>query len=103
MPEGDTIFRTATTLRKALCGQPISRLEVRPDPAESNSALIMNHDSRMINAIEPRGKHLLIVMRKTDEPGDPIRVPERLDIELLRNDLVLHTHLRMTGSWHIYR
>ncbi|MCA1595930.1 MAG: hypothetical protein LC772_05860 [Chloroflexi bacterium] len=73
---------------------------------------------RAISAIEPRGKHLLIVLRppgpsvdstlpQTDEPGSPepsvVRTPPALHLDLQVGDLVLHTHLRMTGSWHIYR
>src|SRR5205085_3517991 len=41
--------------------------------------------------------------RQVDADSPPIRTSERLGLELLQTDLVLHTHLRMTGSWHIYR
>jgi len=43
----------------------------------------------VISEVVPRGKHLLIVLR------DPDTGPKA--------DLVLHTHMRMTGSWHVYR
>jgi len=76
MPEGDTIFRTATTLRHALAGKPLvgfqtPRLRVRP-PAPGTP----------VRSVEARGKHLLIAF------GD---------------GRVLHTHMRMSGSWHVYR
>ncbi len=102
MPEGDTIFKTATTLRKAILGKRITGFEARVDQiTERYRPSFIVH--RRIHAVEPRGKHLLVVMRPDPDDSEPITVPERLELELNRNDLVLHTHLRMTGSWHIYR
>lgn len=76
MPEGDTLFKTATRLRPALAGHVLTRFEaprLRGDaPALGTS----------IDGVESRGKHLLI----------------HFD-----GDLTLRTHLRMTGAWHIYR
>lgn len=76
MPEGDTIHRVAMTLRPALTGRALTRVELPrvPRPHPSLGA--------RVTAIEARGKHLL-----------------------LRSDdgLTVHTHLRMTGSWHLYR
>jgi endonuclease VIII len=76
MPEGDTIHRTAATLRTVLEGHDLERFDaprVRgPEPATGCR----------IEAVEARGKHLLIRF------GD---------------GAVLHTHMRMTGSWHTYR
>src|SRR6202171_1235870 len=102
MPEGDTIFKTATTLRKAIGGKQLTGFEVRVDQIIDRyrpSSII----HRRVHAVEPRGKHLLIVLRADSDESDSIKVPERLDLDLNRTDLVLHTHLRMTGSWHIYR
>lgn len=84
MPEGDTIHRAATVLRRALAGRSVTGF--RSDvpavaAAAARSALI----GRMVSAVEAKGKHLLI--RFGDAPDDP----------------VLHSHLAMTGSWHIYR
>jgi endonuclease-8 len=89
MPEGDTLFRTATTLRKALLHRLVTRFETSvPTVATADE----NHRvaGRVVTAVEARGKHLLI----TFGPGERARqsVP-----------IVLHSHLRMTGSWHIYR
>jgi endonuclease VIII len=76
MPEGDTIHRTAATLRGALVGEPLTRVELprRPPPLPSLGATI--------ERVEARGKHLLIHVS---------------------DGLVVHTHLRMSGSWHVYR
>ena len=76
MPEGDTIFRTAETLRRWVGGREITaaRSRVYGFPA-------LRLVGRTVESVEARGKHLLL----------------RLD-----DDTVLHTHLRMSGSWHVY-
>ena len=81
VPEGDTIFRAARTLHRALAGKRVVRFEsVFP-------ALTRVHDDspltdRLVESVSSAGKHLL--MR-------------------FSGDLVLRTHMRMNGSWHIYR
>src|ERR671934_3084324 len=81
MPEGDTIFRAARTLNRALAGHEVVRFEsVFP-------ALTRVHEDqpltgRTIESVTAAGKHLL--MR-------------------FSGGLVLRTHMRMNGSWHIYR
>ena len=81
MPEGDTIFRAARTLNRALAGHQVVHFEsVFP-------ALTRVHDDRpltgrTIESVTAAGKHVL--MR-------------------FSGDLVLRTHMRMNGSWHIYR
>jgi endonuclease VIII len=76
MPEGDTIHRTAAALRCGLLGHELTRVEV-PRARTPLPAL----GSRVVR-IEARGKHLLITTS---------------------DDRVVHTHQRMTGSWHLYR
>lgn len=76
MPEGDTIFRTAARLKPALQGHALSRFEAPRLRGEAPRL------GERIQLVEARGKHLLIHF----EGG-----------------LVLRTHLRMTGSWHVYR
>jgi endonuclease VIII len=76
MPEGDTIHRTAATLRTVLEGRELQRFEAPRVRGRAPAA------GSRIEAIEARGKHLLIRF------GD---------------GAVLHTHMRMTGSWHTYR
>ena len=77
MPEGDTIFRTATNLRKWLNGRTVTEARVR-DPGVPIQQIV----GATVDDVEPRGKHLL--MR-------------------FSTGHVLHTHMRMTGSWHVYR
>lgn len=89
MPEGDTLFRTATTLRKALLDRMVTRFETSlPTVAVADE----NHRvaGRTITRVEAKGKHLLI-----NFAAGPNAIQS--------TPLVLHTHLRMTGSWHIYR
>jgi len=81
MPEGDTIFRAARTLHRALAGQVVTRFDTAYAP------LARVHDDtpitgRTVDGVESHGKHL--VMR-------------------FSGDLALRTHMRMHGSWHIYR
>jgi endonuclease-8 len=81
MPEGDAIFRAARTLNRALAGHEVVRFEsVLP-------ALTRVHEDtpitgRTIESVTAAGKHVL--MR-------------------FSGGLVLRTHMRMNGSWHIYR
>lgn len=59
-----------------------------------------------MHSVESRGKHLLMVFRQ-DVPGQaphsPDAGPTALGLALLPSDLLRHTHMRMGGSWHIYR
>jgi len=81
MPEGDTIFRSSRALAKALTGKTVTRFETALAPLQGV------HDNvpvtgRTVEKVEPRGKWLLIYFS---------------------GDLVLLTHMMMSGSWHIYR
>src|SRR5688500_17898515 len=87
MPEGDTIHRVARTLRPALEGDVVIAAEAHPRTGVRASRMA----GRRVRRIEARGKHLLIWLQAPDETREEAR------------DLVLHTHLRMTGSWHLYR
>ena len=81
MPEGDTIFRAARTLHRALAGQQVIAFEsVLPalNRVDEDAPLA----GRTIERVRAIGKHLLIHFS---------------------GDLVLRTHMRMNGSWHIYR
>ena len=77
MPEGDTIFKVARTLRAVLEGKTL--LGVRSPLPQIDCARLVNHSVR---EVEARGKNLLI----------------HLD-----DDRAFWTHLRMSGSWHVYR
>jgi endonuclease-8 len=81
MPEGDTIHRAAATLRRAIGGQAVTRFEsVLPKLTRVDADTPLR--GRIVERVEARGKHLLI---------------------WFSGDLVLRTHMRMNGSWHIYR
>jgi endonuclease-8 len=81
VPEGDTIFRTARTLDRALAGWPVTRFEtVLPHLARVEVDLTVT--GRAVENVEARGKWVLVH---------------------LSGDLVLLTHMLMSGSWHIYR
>jgi endonuclease VIII len=81
MPEGDTIFRAAQALHRALAGQPVARFE-SAYPKLNRVAEDHPIVGRTVDTVSARGKHLLIAFS---------------------GDLVLHTHMRMNGSWHLYR
>ena len=81
MPEGDTIRRTAQTLNRALAGRRITRFETTL-PALARVDFDHPLRGRSIEAVESAGKWCL--MR-------------------FSGDLVLATHMRMHGSWHLYR
>lgn len=124
MPEGDTLYRTAATLRKALLGRKVTRFETAVE-AVAVVHRKMPVDGRLISEIEARGKHLLITFApdtnegRTDAPPlarEAVPRSEEQDLPEPRaggevpgaataagTPLVLHTHLRMTGSWHVYR
>jgi len=100
MPEGDTIFRAARTLHRALAGQVVSRFETQ------YAQLARVHDDapitgRTIEKVEARGKHLLICFSAVGLRPSPFGDPEGSATATPR--LVLRTHMLMSGSWHIYR
>ncbi len=77
MPEGDTVWLAARRLDDALGGQQLLDSDFRiPSLATTNLA------GHQVVQVRSYGKHLLF----------------RLD-----NALTLHTHFKMTGSWHLYR
>lgn len=81
MPEGDAIFRGAHMLNDALAGGRVARFEsVFSGIIRADSAFAMR--GRTIERFDARGKHLLI---------------------WFSGDVVLRTHMRMHGVWHLYR
>jgi endonuclease-8 len=77
MPEGDTIFRIARTLDEALAGKVVTRFETMLPKLERGSI-----KGRTVQRVRSVGKNLIIEFS---------------------GDLSLRTHLRMNGSWHLYR
>ncbi|MDE3197792.1 MAG: Fpg/Nei family DNA glycosylase [Acidobacteriota bacterium] len=81
MPEGDTIFRTARTLNRALAGQVITKFDtVFPKLSRIDEDAPLS--GRTVENAEAKGKWLHI---------------------RFSGDLILLTHMLMSGSWHIYR
>jgi endonuclease-8 len=81
MPEGDTIFRAARTLQRALAGRIVTGFEtVLPKLARVNEDAPLA--GRIVERVEARGKWMLMHFS---------------------GDLILLTHMLMSGSWHIYR
>ena len=81
MPEGDTIFRAARTLQRAIGGLVITAF----DTQLSQLAVVDRRApvaGRTITDVSARGKHLIVTMS---------------------GDLALRSHMRMHGSWHLYR
>ena len=81
MPEGDTIYRSAVTLKKALAGQRVTGFRTvlaHLARVDDDTPLA----GRTIEDVRSRGKHILIAFS---------------------GDLTLRTHMRMHGSWHLYR
>jgi endonuclease-8 len=81
MPEGDTLFRAARTLHRALAGKQVVRFETvlaQLSRVDDDAPIA----GRTVLRVRSVGKHLLVE---------------------LSGDLVLRTHMRMNGSWHVYR
>jgi endonuclease VIII len=74
MPEGDTVFRTAEALRKALVGHTLTRCDVRV-PRYATVDL----SGLVVDEVCSRGKHLFIRVGPAS----------------------IHSHLKMDGSWRV--
>ena len=81
MPEGDTIFRTARSLHRVLGGHVVTRFDTayaHLDRVNVDTPLV----GRTVDKVTSAGKHVLIYFS---------------------GGLILRTHMRMNGSWHLYR
>ena len=74
MPEGDTVFRTAATLREALVGRTLTGCDIRV-PRYATVDL----SGEVVDEVISRGKHLFIRIGAAS----------------------VHSHLKMDGSWRI--
>jgi endonuclease-8 len=146
VPEGDSIFRAARTLHRALAGHVVTRFETAYAPlarVDADTPIV----GRTIERCESAGKHVLIlfsapedVSKARDHANRVVSQPSRrlappsLDCarDALSNveraeagqgntvtseakphnsssparggaSIVLRTHMRMNGSWHLYR
>lgn len=77
MAEGDTILRVARRIEAAIGGEPV---RAGAPSARGRAARIERLGGHTLGRAEARGKHLLLHF----------------------GELVLHSHLGMSGSWHVY-
>jgi endonuclease-8 len=81
MPEGDTIYRAARALQQAMGGKVVTGFETglaKLARVNDDAPLV----GRAVEKVESRGKWCLI---------------------FFSGDLILVTHMLMSGSWHLYR
>ncbi len=81
MPEGDTIYRAARALQRAIGGKVVTGFETglaKLARVNDDAPLV----GRVVEKVESRGKWCLIYFS---------------------GDLILVTHMLMSGSWHLYR
>ena len=84
MPEGDAVWRTAQRLHRGLSGQRLVRTDFRvPQHATADLA-----GGTVVETVA-RGKHLLTRIEGPPDQGG--------------RAWTLHTHLKMEGSWRVYR
>jgi len=81
VPEGDTIFRAARTLSRALNGEIVTRFET-----------VLPHLQRVHDDTPVTGR----TIEEVSASGKWITMR-------FSGDLILLTHMLMSGSWHIYR
>lgn len=75
MPEGDTVWRTARHLHRALAGRELTRCDIRVPRWAT-----LDLTGTVVDEVVSRGKHLFVRAGETS----------------------LHTHLKMEGAWHVY-
>ena len=76
MPEGDTVYLSAKNLNAVLAGERLTRCDIRV-PAFATIDLT----GEIVDEVASRGKHLLMRI----------------------GAFTIHSHLKMEGSWHLYR
>src|SRR3954469_11094101 len=81
MPEGDAIAYAARRIRPVLEGAVPDEIAT-PQPRHRMDRWPERLEGRVVRSVDTHGKHLFL----------------RFD-----GDLVLHSHLRMTGSWRVDR
>jgi endonuclease-8 len=79
IPEGDTIHYAASQMRPVLAGHVPDDI-VTPHPRFGRDRWPERLDGRAVRAVDAYGKHLFV---------------------RFEGDLVIHSHLRMTGAWSV--
>jgi endonuclease-8 len=100
MPEGDTIAYAARRMRPVLEGFVPDEIRT-PHPRHALDRWPERLAGRVVSEIRTHGKHLFI---RFDELAIPARQDgaDRASSGCLEGDLVIHSHLRMTGTWRVY-
>jgi endonuclease VIII len=80
MPEGDTIHHAANRIRPVLAGHVPDEIAT-PHPRFGRDGWPARLSGRRVDAVDAHGKHLFI---------------------RFEGDLVIHSHLRMTGWWGVF-
>jgi endonuclease-8 len=81
MPEGDTIFRAARTLHRALAGEVVTGFE----------------------SVLPKLERVEVDCGVTGRTMEKVEANGKWTLMHFSGDLILLTHMLMSGSWHIYR
>jgi endonuclease-8 len=81
MPEGDTIRYAASRIRAVLEARVPDQIRT-PHPRHALDRWPERLSGRAVTSVDTHGKHLFV---------------------RFEGDLVLHSHLRMTGAWGVYR
>ena len=74
MPEGDTVWHTAATLRQHLAGRTLTRCDIRVPRFAT-----VDLTGQVVDEVLSRGKHLFIRVGRAS----------------------IHSHLKMEGSWRV--
>lgn len=80
MPEGDTVHHAARRIRPVLTGHVPDELRT-PHPRFARDRWAERLDGRAVTGVDALGKHLFL---------------------RFEDDLVIHSHLRMTGAWGVH-
>lgn len=81
MPEGDTIHRAVHRMRVLLAGN-VPEEVLAPHPRHAHEHWTERLQGRAVKLVDAHGKHLFV---------------------RFEGDLTLHSHLRMTGAWGVYK
>ena len=81
MPEGDTVHRAARRLKAALVGREVVEIET-PQSRHRHDRWPEKLQGKGVRAVDAHGKHLFV---------------------RFEGSLTVHSHLRLGGSWRVYR
>lgn len=81
MPEGDTVHYAANRIRPVLEGRIPEHIST-PQPRHRNDRWAERLQGRAVHSVDAHGKHLFV---------------------RFEGGYALHSHLRMTGAWSVYR